>query len=75
MSAGKFFRRGDKRPLRVPVIVISLRQVVILGGVGGPSVPRGCWNIEGDWEFGWLMRRKPGRAGGVCGEGTRRGAL
>lgn len=75
MSAGNVFRRGDKRPLRVSVVFVSLGQVVILGGVGGPPVPRGRRNIERDWEFGWLVRRKPGRAGGVCGEGRRRGAL
>lgn len=74
VHAGNFFRSGDQHPLQVAVVVIGLGQVVVLGGVGGPPVPRGGWNIERDWEFGRLVRRKPGRAGGGRGEGTRRGA-
>lgn len=73
VHAGNFFR-SDQHPLQVAVVIVGLGQVVVLGGVGGPPVPRGGWDVKRDWEFGWLVRRKPGRAGGGRGEGTRRGA-
>lgn len=74
VHAGNFFRRGAQRPLRVAVVFISLRKVVILGGVGRPSVSSIPWDEERDWELGWLWR-KSWRGGGGFGKGMGKGRL
>lgn len=73
MNAENFFRRGGQEPLQVAVLFVGLRQVVILGGVGGPAVSCGPRDVERHWELGWLWGRRFRRAGGGRGEGPGRG--
>lgn len=75
VDAGGFLGGGGQQPLQVMIVLVDLRKVVILRGVGGPSIS--CWHrdIERDRELGWFLRGKPGRVGGVCGKSTRRGGL
>lgn len=71
VHSDNFLRSGSQQPLQIAVLLISLWQVVILGGVGRSSVSSGHWDMERDRELGWLWGRKFGRGWGWS-EGTRR---